>query len=128
MEEERSENEDIVYGGAQGAQTVLEMADPLLAFGAEIGVRQQAGKKFEAAERIANFVGQHRRHLGQRLFAPAPHLFLLHALALAYVLEDENRRSETVLRQGCPSHRQPSRHTGRQANLPLLPAIAGSGS
>jgi hypothetical protein len=62
--------QNVVDGRRKGPEACLNVFDPALAFAFEIGLREQAGEQFETAQRVADFMGQQRRHLDQRLLPP----------------------------------------------------------
>ena len=84
------------------------MFHPAARLAVQVGFRQQAGKQFQAAEGIANLMGQQSGHLDQRLLPAHVFPFLLQFLRLAYVAQDEDRSGMLQLQPGM-ADRDPDR-------------------
>jgi hypothetical protein len=84
------EVQDVVHRGGQGAQSGLHLLDPVTAFHGQLRFREKSGKQFEAAQRIAHFMRQHRRHFRQRLLAAESFLRCFETLAFTDVAENEH--------------------------------------
>ncbi len=82
----------VVDGGGKSAQTRLDVFDPAVAFRFEVGLGQEPGEEFEAAEGIAYFVGEQGRHLDQRLLPPELLAIEFELLRLADIAQNKNRR------------------------------------
>src|SRR5580692_7644270 len=76
----------IVDRRRKSTQPSLHMLDPTAALAFKIRFREQSGKKFEAAERVAYFMRQQCRHLDQRLLPSQ-----LLAIAMSALLAHEIR-------------------------------------
>jgi len=76
---------------------IKERLDPAAAFAFKIGFGQKSGKKFEAAERVADFVREQGRHFDQRLLAAELFAVVFEFFCLADITQNENRSSTVVI-------------------------------
>lgn len=87
----------IVDGRGQRAQASLDVFDPTAAFAFKVGLGQKSCKKFEAAERVADFVREQSRHFDQSLLAAELFAVVFEFFCLADIPQNENRSSTVVI-------------------------------
>ena len=80
----------VVDGRGKRAQARLDVFDPAVAFAFQIRLGQQSGEEFEAAQGVADFMRQQRRHFDQGLLPPEMLAILLEFFRLANVAQDKN--------------------------------------
>ena len=94
----------VVDGRRKRAEARLHVFDPGVAFAFQIRLGQESGEEFEAAQRVADFMRQQRRHFDQGLLPPEMLAVLFEFFRLTHVAQDKDgsgmSRTLTLLQPG----------------------------